>query len=443
MDAQFIVPNKLTYEKRENKYGANFVRKKKDTYKPPKNSKNKVEVLETDYECKYSGKWILGTEFTYGYGKAKNQLRAKSALNKTRLDYIIYAPNIDFMKNQSMCERMIPFADQIQLAHLKIQQLLAKARPKGLAMELGSIENVQNGKGGTFAPLDIQDIHDQTGNYYYRLQEDDGSMSTAKPITELEGGVGSALQEMLGVYQHNLAMIRDVTGINESRDGSIPNKDSVVGVAKLNLLASNNATRSINDAYLNIYRRTAESAVLMIQDLAQYHKPYQGYVRAIGQMHMEAIQITKDVSLHEFGLLIEAEPTGLDKENLERDIAQSLSKKELRLEDAMMIRRIKNIKMAEEMLKLKRREYEAELVRVAAANSQANTEAAQIAIQQKFEADAALLSKKTDEEIRKATAIAEIDDMKAQKDHIRAMELQELENEGKVEVAEKTSIEND
>jgi hypothetical protein len=442
MDAQFITPDKLVYEKKANKYGGYSVNKKKDDYRAPKKSKYQRDLLQTTFECKYSGKWILGTPYLCDYGRAKNQLRTKSALHKTRLDYIIYAPDMDFMKNQSLCERMVTFADQIQLVHLKLQHLCAKARPKGLAMELGSMESVQDGKGGTFKVLDLQDIYDQTGNFYYRQQSDDGSMSNPRPITELEGGVGSSLQELLTLYNHNLNMIRDVSGVNEVRDGSVPNKDSVVGVAKLNLLASNNATRAVNDAFLNIFRRTAESCILMIQDLVQYHKPYQGYVRAIGKMNMEAINITKDVSIHEFGILIEPEPTGADKEALERDIQQSIAQKELRLEDGMMIRRIKNIKMAEQMLKLKRKQYQAEQAEMAAANSRANTEQAQIALQQKNAADIELDNKKTENKIRFLQAETQAKDMLAEKQHVREMELQELENEGKVEVSQNTSADN-
>jgi len=440
LDAQFIVPDVLKYAKKPNTHGGYFINKKRDDYVPKNNN---IDIIQTTFECKYSGKHILGTDYMYDYGKAKNQLRVRSSLHKTKLDYIIYSPDIDFMKNQSLCERMITFADQIQLVHLKLQHLSAKARPKGLAMEIGSLENVQNGKGGTFKVLDLNDIYDQTGNYYYRLHNDDGSMSNPRPIVELEGGVGSSLQELLLLYNHNLGMIRDVSGVNEVRDGSIPNKDSVVGVAKLNLLASNNATRAVNDAYINIYIRTAESAILMIQDLVQYHKPYQGYVRAIGKMNMEAINITKDVSVHEFGILIEAEPTGADKEALERDIQQSIAQKELRLEDGMMIRRIKNIKLAEQMLKLKRKQYQKEQAEMAAANAQSNSEQNQIALQQKNAADVALDDRKTENKLRIIQEELSLQDKYDEKKHIREMEKIALENEGKLEVAETMSVEND
>jgi len=436
LDAQFIVPNSITHEKKYNKFGGYSVNKRKEGYEAPKKSKYKREIIVTDYECKYVGKHIIGTEIIYDYDKAKNQVRAKSALHKTKLDYIIYAPDLDFMRNQSLTERMIPFANQIQLVHLKLQHLVAKARPKGMALEVGSLENVPKGKGQTFKPLELQEIYDQTGNYYYRVLDDDGAPSSARPITELEGGVGRSLGEMLGLYNQYLQQMRDVSGVNEARDGAVPSKDSVVGVAKLNLLASNNATRSINDAYLNIMRRTSESTILMIQDLVKYNKPYQGYVHAIGEMNMTAIEVTRDVSIHEFGLMIEVEPNEEDKAHLENNIQASLTEKELRIEDAQMIRDVKNVKLANQLLTLRRKKYAEDRKAEAAANTQFNAQQAQLSIQQNHEA--AMQSKQLDMQFETETMAVEykLKEQFAQSEHIRKMREIAALNEGKVDVAQ-------
>jgi len=436
MDGQFIVPNELVYEEKENQYGGVTINKKKDTYKAPKNSKYKREVTRTTYECKYDGRMILGTKLIYDYGKSKNQQRAKSALHKTKLDYIIYAPDIDFMENQSLCERMIPFGNQIQLTHLKLQHLASKARPKGMAMEVGSVENVSNGKGGVFTPLEIQEIYDQTGVYYYRYIQEDGSPSQARPITELDGGVGSALNELLALYQHNLSMLRDVTGINEARDGNLPSKDSVVGVAKLNLIASNNATRAINDAYLNIFRRTAESSILMIQDLVEYDRAYKGYVHAIGELNMTAIEVTRDVSLFEFGIIIEAEPNEEDKAKIEENIQNSLAQKELRIEDAIIIRSVKNVKMANQLLILRRKKYQEEQIQIANAQSEMNAKQAQVAAQQKLQGDVQLKEMESEIALKHMHSELVLKDQFSHKEHLRKLEQIEKMNEGKVDVAQ-------
>jgi hypothetical protein len=362
MDGQFIVPNKLVYEEKENKYGGKTVNKKKENYKLPQKSKYNRSLMKVSYDCKYTGKMILGSDYLFDYGKAINQVRPKSALHKTKLDYIIYAPDIDFMKNQSLCERMIPFGDQIQLVHLKLQQLAAKARPKGLAMEVGSMEGVSDGKGGTFSTLDIQDIYEQTGNYYFRYINDDGSPSQA--------------------------------------------------------------------------RRTAESAILMIQDLVEYDRPYKGYVHAIGELNMTAIEVTKDVSLYEFGIILEAEPNEEDKAKLEENIQQSLAQKELRIEDAIMIRSVKNMKLANQLLILRRNRYIEQQMQQAQAQAQANAEQQAMAAQQKFEGDMKREQAMNQFKLEFLQNEMGLKDQFAQKEHMRKLEEIKLMNDGKIDVAQ-------
>jgi len=429
LDGQFIVPMDMIYEKKTTAFGNDKIHKKKKVQP----TDNKDELIQTSYDCKYSGKWIIGTNYIYSYGKAKNQIRAKSALNKTYLDYVVYTPNLDLMQNQSLCERMIPFGDQIQLAHLKIQHIAAKARPKGLAIELGAIENVSDGKGGVFRPLDVLDIYDQTGVYHYREIDDEGKPSSSRPVTELAGGIGSALTELLALYNHNVGMLRDVTGINEARDGSANAQDSAIGIQKMNLEASNNATRYINDAYLSIYKRQAESVVLMLQDLVEYDRAYTGYISAIGEMSMEAITVGREVSLYEFGIIIEAEPTEFDRQLMEQNIQMSLAQKELRIEDAIFIRRIKNIKMANEMIMLRRKKYADDLAMQAENNARINAEQGQIAAQQAAQSKQMELEMTLQNDIKKMSSEYQMKDAFADREHARNMELQQLINQGKVE----------
>jgi len=435
-DGQFKVPNSLKTEKKYNKYGNYTVYKKEDTYQAPKKSKYKRDVKQTDYECKYSGKWIVGTDVLFDYGKAKNQIRAKSSLSKTYLDYIVYTPNLNRKINQSFCERMIPFGNQIQLVHLKLQQTIAKARPKGVAIEVGSIENIQNGKGGTFSSLEVIDIYDQTGNYFFRYIDDDGLPNQAKPIAELEGGVGGAINELLVEYDHNLRMLRDVSGINEAREGSMPDKDSVVGVAKMNLIASNTATKGIHDAYLNLYKRTAEAAVLMIQDLVYYGKPYKGYVGAIGQHAMDVLEVSKDVSLYEFGISIEAAPDERERQQLEFDMRSAIDQKELRPEDASMIRSIKNTKLANQYMLQRRKKYMQEQAEAAhnqaVDNAEQQAKGAQAAAQAKIQEAQALSEFKMKEKEHETRLTSEIN----RQLHEQKMEQIALLNEGKVDVVE-------
>ena len=360
LDAEFITSHSLNYEKKENKFGGFSVNKKASNYKAPKNSKTKRENIGSTVKVVYTGKYIINTDYIFNYGMMENMPRSKSNLSETNLSYIIYQPNLYKMKSKSLVDRMIPFADQIQLAHLKIQHVLAKARPKGAAFEIGSLENVSKGDGGTFTPLELQEIYDQTGNIYYRRIDDEGNMTGAVPISELENGIGRDFGTLINVYNHNLQMIRDVTGINEARDASQPSSEALVGVQKLALLASNNATRDINDAYLNVTKRTSQCISMRMQDLLNYKGLHNMYSNVIGDTAMHSIDMMKKMSIHEFGITLEVAPSEEERQMMEQNIQVSLAQKELRLEDAIMIRSIRNIKMANQMLVLRRTKYQEE-----------------------------------------------------------------------------------
>ena len=430
LDGVFKCTDITRYEKKNNKYGGYSVNKKSSTYKPPKSPRYKRTQINSSVEMIYKGKWIVGTDFIFDYGVAENIVRPKSKLEKALMPYCVYAPNIINMNNKGMVERMIPFADQIQLAHLKMQHLIAKVKPKGSAIELGAIENVGKGDGGTFTPLEVQDIYQQTGNLYYRIQQDDGSPGNPNPIQELGGGIGGALQELIAIYQYNLQMIRDVTGINEIRAAEQPDKESLVGVQKMALLASNNATRWLNQAFLNITQKACKSIALRVQDLVNNKGTYEGYVQAIGEFNMKAIEVTKDVTLADFGIMIEPLPNDEEKAILEQNIQMSIQQGALRLEDAIMIRTIPNVKLANQLLVLRRKKYAAEQQEMAMANAQANAQQQQQSIAAKSQADAQLKQMESQSEIQKLQAEFQMKEAFAEAEHKR--KLIELEFMGSI-----------
>jgi len=442
LDAEFITSHSLKYEKKENKFGGYSVNKKPSNYKKPKNSKTKREDLGSVVKVIYKGKYIVGTDYIFNYGLMKDMPRSKSNLSETNLSYIIYQPNLYKMKSRSLVDRMIPFADQIQLAHLKIQHTLAKARPKGAAFEIGALENVSKGDGGTFTPMELQEIYDQTGNIYYRRMDDEGQMSHAMPIQELENGIGRDFNTLIGVYNHNMQMIRDVTGVNEARDASQPSSEALVGVQKLALLASNNATRDVNDAYLNVTKRLSQCISMRMQDLINYKGLHNMYSNIIGDTAMHSIDMMKKLSIHEFGITLDVAPSEEEKQLMEQNIQVSLAQKELRLEDAIMIRSVRNIKMANQMLVLRREKYRQEQEEQARQASEQNAQlqqqsaqqAAQLKqqeIQAEMQIEQARIQAKAEAEIQLKQVEYELKEQFEQSQHQRRLREIELGNMGK------------
>ena len=444
MDAEFKSISNIHFEKKQTQYGTSTVNKKKKGYKPPKNSKFKREQIKPEFEVWYTGKYIIGTDYIFDYGVKQNMLRPKSNLTRSMCAYNVYTPHMYNMNNKSLVERMMPFADQIQLIHLKMQQLIAKTRPKGMAIELGSIEGVTKGDGNTFTPLEIQDVYEQTGNLYFRTLDDGGTATgSPRPVQELSGGIGGALQELILSYRYNVERLREVTGINEVREGSAPNKESLVGVQKMALLASNNATRFINDAYVNIMERTAFSSSLALQDLVQYKGPYTGYIDALGETTLKVVDIGKDITLHDFGIKVQALPDEEEKAMLEQNIQQSLAQKELRLEDAIMVRNINNIKLANQLLILRRKKYAQEQSEKAQREMQMNSQVQQESAMAAAQSQAQIEQMKQQAEAQKLEIEYRLKEEFAQAEHQRKIEEIKLQGDIKTEHIETASSDID
>ena len=447
MDAEFLSVNELKYEKKKNAYGGYTVTKKKGSYKKPKKSKFERELIKSSVKVVYSGKWIVGTDYCINYGLAKNMMRNKSNLTETKLSYVVYAPGTHKMVNKSMVERMIPFADQIQLAHLKLQQVIAKARPKGAAFELGALENVSKGDGGTFTPLELQEIYDQTGNIYYRTMSDTGEASGALPVQELDNGIGSDMEKLISIYAHNLQMIRDVTGVNEAREGAKPPSEALVGVQKLQIMASNNATKNINDGYLSITKRVAECVCMRLQDVLESKRKKMSYTNALGKSVVTMFGVNKDISMNEFGIILEVAPDEEEKTQLEANLQMSLAQKEIRLEDVITIRRIKNVKLANQVLMFRRKKYQEEEERKAKEaqkmnaeiQRQSNEQQSQLKLQESdfmAKIEHAKIQSESQAELKRLEAEFTLKNQLEDMNHQRRMKEIALNNSGKKEVAD-------
>lgn len=447
MDAEFLSVNELKYEKKQNAYGGYTVTKKGGNYKTPKKSKYERELIKSSVKVVYSGKWIVGTDFIINYGLAKNMMRNKSNLTETKLSYVIYAPGTHKMVNKSMVERMMPFADQIQLAHLKLQQVIAKARPKGAAFELGALENVSKGDGGNFTPLELQEIYDQTGNIYYRTITDDGQPTGAVPVQELDNGIGSDMEKLISIYAHNLQMIRDVTGVNEAREGAKPPSEALVGVQKLQIMASNNATKNINDGYLSITRRVSDCVVMRLQDVLESKAKKKSYMNALGKSAVTMFGVNKDISMHEFGITLDVAPNEEEKSQLEANLQMSLAQKEIRLEDVITIRRIKNVKLANQVLMFRRKKYQEEEERKnkeaqkmnAEIQRQSNEQQSQLKMQETqhiAQIEQAKIQMESTAELKRLEAEFKLKNQLEDMNHQRRMKEIALNNSGKKEVAD-------
>lgn len=349
---------KFVYKKRILEGGGSKIIEKDDTFNPPAEmmEDGKFEKIEKTIDVWYSGVMVMGTNIILKWELAENMVRPKSATQHAIPNYVATAPRMYKGVIESLVRRMIPFADLIQLTHLKLQQVIAKVVPDGVYIDADGLNEVDLGTGSAYNPEDALRLYFQTGSVIGRSYTQDGEYNQGKiPIQQLTSNSGASKTQMLiGNYNHYLDMIRSVTGLNEARDGSTPDSNALVGVQKLAALNSNTATRHILEGSLYIYRTLAEALTYRIADILQYSDFKEDFINKIGKYNVSILGEISDLYIYDFGIFIELSPDEEQKAMLEQNVQMALSKGDINLEDAIDIREIKNIKLANQLLKSKR-----------------------------------------------------------------------------------------
>lgn len=360
LDTSIISTNTDVYLKKHHANGDGFWfnRKPWDYTLPPEQNegdgKHKKEIIKQDMQYLYKATWVIGSDHLLNYGLAEDIIHATQngkVSPETFHPFLLLAPQQRDMENKSMMERMMPHADAIQLIHLKIQGLLAKLKPPGVAVDVSALKDVMLGTDQKeWSPLRIQDLYEQTGVLYYMGTDDDGTPMNRKPIEELTHGMGEALPQLIGLYNFHIEQIRNVTGINEQRDASTVDKDQPVATAQMALQASRNATKSLDKAYRRFKGMIAKRMAVMIQYNIGRGRNVDYYQNVIGKQGVKTIEFSKRMKLVELGIKVEALPSAEEELNKEKNIQIALSKDTIQLEDAIMIRSIKNVKLANQYL---------------------------------------------------------------------------------------------
>ncbi len=348
----------MVYKKKVLEGGGTRVIEKDDQFNPPVEmmEEGNFEKMEKTIDVWYNGIMVMGTNILLKWELAENMVRPKSASQHALPNYVTVAPRMYKGVVESLVRRMIPFADLIQITHLKLQQVIARTVPDGVFIDADGLNEVDLGTGNAYNPEDALRLYFQTGSVIGRSYTQEGDFNNARvPIQQLTSNSGASKTQMLiANYNHYMDMIRSVTGLNEARDGSMPDPNSLVGIQKLAALNSNTATRHILEGGLFIYRSMAEALTYRVADILEYADFKDDFANKIGKYNVSILSEISDLYIYDFGIFIEVSPDEEQKAQLEANIQIALSKGDINLEDAIDIREIKNLKLANQLLKMKR-----------------------------------------------------------------------------------------
>ena len=396
------------YKIKETGTGAEKIIPKDDSFNPPENMEGGFSKMLRSIECLYEGAMIVGTDKLLKWEMSKNMMRPKSDFTKVKMNYAIVAPRMYNGKIDSLVKRITGFADMIQLTHLKLQQVMSRLVPDGVYLDADGLAEIDLGNGTNYNPQEALNMFFQTGSVIGRSFTADGDMNPGKvPIQEISSGSGGAkMQSLIGTYNYYLQMIRDTTGLNEARDGSMPDKNALVGVQKLAAANSNTATRHILQAGLFLTAETAECLSLRISDILEYSPTKDAFIQAIGSHNVATLAEMSELHLYDFGIFIELQPDEEEKAMLENNIQMAIQQKNINIEDAIDLREIRNVKLANQLLKIRRKRKEEKDRQLQMENikaqTESNTQAAQAAAQAEVQKNQALLATQSQFEQMKA-----------------------------------------
>ena len=363
------------YKLKESASGAEKAIEKDDAFAPQENENFSRESRKM--ETLYEGALVLGTKKLLKWEMAKNMMRPKSDFTKVKMNYAICAPRMYEGRIDSLVKRITGFADMIQLTHLKIQQVMSRMTPDGVYLDADGLAEIDLGNGTAYNPQEALNMFFQTGSVIGRSFTSEGDMNPGKiPIQEITSGAGGGkLQALIGNYNYYLQMIRDVTGLNEARDAANPDPKSLVGVQKMAAANSNTATRHILQGGLFLTSEVAECLSLRISDIIEYSPTKDAFVQAIGAHNVATLTEMANLHLYDFGIFIELTPDEEERAMLENNIQVALGQQNIELEDAIDLREIKNIKLANQLLKIRRKKKIARDQKMQQENMQAQSQA--------------------------------------------------------------------
>jgi hypothetical protein len=345
------------YKVKETGSGAEKAIEKDDTFNPPEGKEGEYKKLQRSIECLFEGVYVLGANKLLKWNKADNMMRAESDFNKVKMNYALVAPRMYNGRIESLVKRITGFADMIQLTHLKLQQVMSRMVPDGVYLDADGLAEIDLGNGTNYNPQEALNMFFQTGSVLGRSFTQEGDPNPGKiPIQQIQNSAGgNKIQSLIQTYNYYLQMIRDVTGLNEARDGSMPDAKSLVGIQKLAAANSNVATRHILDSSMFLTAEVAEAISLRISDILEYSPTKDAFIQAIGAHNVATLKEMSELYLYDFGIFIELDPDEEQRAMLENNIQTALSQQLIDLDDAIDIREIKNVKLANQLLKIKKR----------------------------------------------------------------------------------------
>jgi len=366
------------------KNGSTIIRKGK----PEKIDENQEYLEEKKWNI-YEGVYCPVTQTMIKWGIKKNMIRPQDPkeLGNAEFSYSFYMYDPYDMRNVAVPEKIEEPIEQMILARLKIQQMVAKMVPAGASIDVDALQELDLGLGDSVKPLEVQKIWEQTGKLYYRGRDAEGNRIPV-PITELANtGFAPQLQALIQLYQFHYQVLKDELG----EDPNLMNQAAQPRVAASNIEASralaNNATEYMYDAYIYVMEETCKKIACLLNKSVTY-----------GSKKYRDILKEEDVKDRNFVATVKMMPQAQEIANLQimMNNAMASNPQLVMYLDPFKVMRIakENVDLGELYFRQAQKRYIKTEQEKAQMNSEQNAQAQQASIQAKMQADTIIDGKK-------------------------------------------------
>ena len=314
LDAEFFSVD--VYEKRKKKArnGGYYYQTLDENFRKPKKPKHPEEYIEKKIKSIYKFKLIINTEYIYDYGRKENTLRKiRDGIKEDPcFSWVVFAPNIRDMRNKSHTERAIPHVKQLVLIQLKLQQHIANATPAGHAWDVDAVASALNGMGMDGSrPIDIIKMRKEIGDTFFKSKDESSMMNTGtQPVYDLKSSLDETIERLGGAYNAELTRLYETLGINNAAGRAAPNKDMLNAQEEMALMATQDSFREIQQAFLDIEKRSNEIALMYFQKIFKHDAQKRKSIeRAIGDENVKIFDLSK-LTNAELGITINMLPNG-------------------------------------------------------------------------------------------------------------------------------------
>lgn len=349
------------YVEEENAFGnKRLIYKKNKKFNKEKDKENRINDV---YDVWYNGVAILNTSENSSYDinnllvikweRAEN-MPLNPLTSKPLPPFITIAPNYKSNKPHSVLERAIQPFIEAQKLDLKIQHLSSELRPSTIDVDVSIFNGITTKDGDKIPAEDLFGLYFGKGIRLSQQNDDSMLPQTQRQLQESNAPATTNLERSVDLYRFRVQQMKEALGLNDATDNVNSNPKTLVAVQEIARLNSNTALKHLVDGFLDFHLMISKNISYSLNNVYKWSSTLkEKYNNIIGTDDIINLEVLKGRPSSYFGIYIDYIPTTEDIMSFNTDLNTALQTGGITIDDLITLKRIKNIKIAENLLRVR------------------------------------------------------------------------------------------